>query len=71
MAHPKMYSDDDPLLLRLRRVSLAFPEATEKETFGRPTFRFFRKPMNVRPCWRIRVFTSLPTLDRTAGWDWT
>lgn len=39
MAHPKMYSDDDPLLLRLRSVCLAFPEATEKETFGRPTFR--------------------------------
>lgn len=39
MAHPKMYSDDDPLLLRLRQLCLAFPESTEKETFGRPTFR--------------------------------
>ena len=39
MAHPKMYSDDDPLLLRLRALCLAFPDATEKEAFGRPTFR--------------------------------
>lgn len=39
MAHPRMYDDDDPLLLRLRALCLAFPEATEKEIFGRPTFR--------------------------------
>lgn len=39
MAHPKMYSDHDPLLLRLRALCLAFPDATEKEAFGRPTFR--------------------------------
>lgn len=39
MAHPKMYSDDDPLLIRLRSLCLAFPEATEKEAHGRPTFR--------------------------------
>ncbi len=39
MAHPKMYDDDDPLLVRLRALCLAFPEAVEKETFGRPTFR--------------------------------
>lgn len=34
-----MYSDSDPLLQRLRTLCLAFPEATEKEAFGRPTFR--------------------------------
>ena len=34
-----MYSDADPLLQRLRTLCLAFPEATEKEAFGRPTFR--------------------------------
>lgn len=39
MAHPKMYDDDDPILLRLRNLCLAFPEATEQEWFGRPTFR--------------------------------
>ena len=39
MAHPRMYDDADPLLKRLRALCLAFPEAVEKETFGRPTFR--------------------------------
>ena len=39
MAHPRMYDDADPLLTRLRALCLAFPEAVEKETFGRPTFR--------------------------------
>lgn len=39
MAHPRMYDDADPLLIRLRALALAFPEAVEKETFGRPTFR--------------------------------
>ncbi|RAN72650.1 phosphoribosylglycinamide formyltransferase [Bacillus sp. SRB_336] len=39
MAHPRMYDDGDPLLGHLRRLCLAFPEATEKESFGRPTFR--------------------------------
>ncbi|POH59839.1 MmcQ/YjbR family DNA-binding protein [Arthrobacter glacialis] len=39
MAHPRMYSDDDPFLLRLRGLCFAFPQAIEKETFGRPTFR--------------------------------
>lgn len=39
MAHPKMYSDDDPFLAELRAVCLDFPEATEVEAWGRPTFR--------------------------------
>lgn len=39
MAHPRMYSDDDPYLADLRRVCLALPEAVEKESWGRPTFR--------------------------------
>jgi predicted DNA-binding protein (MmcQ/YjbR family) len=39
MAHPKMYSDDDPFLAELREVALAFPEAVEVEAWGRPTFR--------------------------------
>ena len=34
-----MYSDDDPYLSELREICLAFPEATEKEAWGRPTFR--------------------------------
>lgn len=39
MAHPRMYDDDDPYLSELREICLALPEAVEKETWGRPTFR--------------------------------
>jgi predicted DNA-binding protein (MmcQ/YjbR family) len=39
MAHPRMYSDDDPYLTELREVCLALPEAVEIEAWGRPTFR--------------------------------
>lgn len=43
MAHPRMYSDDDPYLADVRRVCLAFPEAAEVEAWGRPTFRAGKK----------------------------
>lgn len=33
-----MYRDDDPRLAELRRLALAYPEAVEKESHGRPTF---------------------------------
>lgn len=39
MAHPRMYDPKDPYLVRLRKVCLALPEATEAEAWGRPTFR--------------------------------
>lgn len=39
MPHPIMFSDDDPILARLRGLALALPEATEKVAHGRPTFR--------------------------------
>ncbi|NMD54723.1 MULTISPECIES: MmcQ/YjbR family DNA-binding protein [Tsukamurella] len=39
MPHPIMFSDDDPVLARVREIALAFPEATEKIAHGRPTFR--------------------------------
>lgn len=39
MAHARMYDEDDPLLLALRPLALALPEAVEKEAHGRPTFR--------------------------------
>ncbi|GAA4402472.1 MmcQ/YjbR family DNA-binding protein [Tsukamurella soli] len=39
MPHPIMYRDDDPFLVRLRTVALAFPDAEEKAAHGRPTFR--------------------------------
>jgi predicted DNA-binding protein (MmcQ/YjbR family) len=38
-----MYDEDDPLLARLRSVALAFPEAVEVESWGRPTFRAGKK----------------------------
>jgi predicted DNA-binding protein (MmcQ/YjbR family) len=39
MAHPRMYSDDDPYLSELREICLGLPEAVEVEAWGRPTFR--------------------------------
>ncbi len=39
MAHPRMYSDDDPYLTEIRAICLALPETIEKEAWGRPTFR--------------------------------
>jgi hypothetical protein len=41
--HPRMYDDADPLLARLREVAGRFPESTEVEAWGRPTFRAGRK----------------------------
>lgn len=38
MAHPIMFDDDDPILVRLRDIALALPEAYEKVSHGRPTF---------------------------------
>jgi len=43
MAHPRMYSDDDPYLADLRKVCLALPESAEVEAWGRPTFRAGKK----------------------------
>jgi hypothetical protein len=34
-----MFSEDDPVLVRLRTIALAFPDATEVVAHGRPTFR--------------------------------
>jgi hypothetical protein len=39
MAHPLSHDPDDPALARLRSICLAFPEATEKISHGRPIFR--------------------------------
>ena len=38
-----MYRDDDPFLSELRTVCLAFPETSEVEAWGRPTFRAGKK----------------------------
>jgi hypothetical protein len=39
MSHPIMFEDDDPLLARVRQLCLAFPEAQERVSHGRPAFR--------------------------------
>jgi len=38
MAHQIMFSDDDPLLARVREITLALPGADEKVSHGRPVF---------------------------------
>ncbi|WP_200920226.1 MmcQ/YjbR family DNA-binding protein [Nocardioides sp. Leaf307] len=38
MAHPPMFDDDDPALLRLRTLALALPDAATKVSHGRPAF---------------------------------
>lgn len=38
MAHPPRYSDDDPLLAKVREICLALPEAAEKISHGHPNF---------------------------------
>lgn len=38
MPHPVMFDDADPILARVREIALAFPEASEKISHGRPTF---------------------------------
>lgn len=38
MGHPRMFDDDDAMLARVRRIALAFPEAAEKVSHGRPAF---------------------------------
>ena len=38
MSHPIMFDGADPLLLRLRELAMAFPDATEKISHGHPAF---------------------------------
>jgi hypothetical protein len=38
MGHPIMFDDKDPLLKRLRKLALAFPDAAEKISHGHPAF---------------------------------
>lgn len=38
MTHPLMFSDDDPVLGRLRAIALALPDAKEKLVHGHPAF---------------------------------
>jgi predicted DNA-binding protein (MmcQ/YjbR family) len=43
MAHPKMYSDDDKKLIRIRALCADLPEFQEVEAWGHPTFRAGKK----------------------------
>jgi hypothetical protein len=38
MPHPLMFRDDDPDLAKVRAIALAFPDASEKVSHGRPAF---------------------------------
>jgi predicted DNA-binding protein (MmcQ/YjbR family) len=38
MAHPKMFSDEDPYLARVRTLAAELPESAEKVSHGRPAF---------------------------------
>jgi hypothetical protein len=38
MGHPIMFDDRDPLLKKLRKLALAFPDAAEKISHGHPAF---------------------------------
>ena len=43
MDHPRAYDDADPRLVRLRQIAGRFPESSEVEAWGRPTFRAGKK----------------------------
>lgn len=43
MTHARVYSDDDHYLSDLRSLALGFPEASEVEAWGHPTFRAGKK----------------------------
>lgn len=36
MSHPILFDEDDPILAKLRELALAFPEAQERVSHGRP-----------------------------------
>lgn len=38
MAHPRRFDEDDPVLARLREITLALPDAAEKVSHGIPAF---------------------------------
>jgi predicted DNA-binding protein (MmcQ/YjbR family) len=43
MEHPLVIDPADPLVERVREICLSYPEAAEKQSFGRPTFRAGKK----------------------------
>jgi hypothetical protein len=57
VAHPRMYEEGDPGLAEMRRICLDLPEATEVESWGRPTFR----------AKKIFATFGVPSEDRSHG----
>ncbi|WP_082812783.1 MmcQ/YjbR family DNA-binding protein [Cellulomonas timonensis] len=43
MTHPRMYDEHDPCLAQVRLLAAGFPESSEVESWGRPTFRAGRR----------------------------
>ena len=43
MEHPQVVDPSHPLVERVRSICLAYPESTEVEAWGRPTFRAGKK----------------------------
>lgn len=43
MDHPLLFAPADPLLQHLRELCLVFPESSEVQAWGRPTFRAGQK----------------------------
>jgi len=41
--HPRVVDPQHPLVERIRSIAMAYPEAVEAETWGRPTFRAGKK----------------------------
>jgi len=58
MPHPIMFTQDDPVLARVRTIALALPGAAEKVAHGRPVF------------YTTRVFAYFGGSVRTGGaWE--
>lgn len=43
MTRPRMHDDRDPCLAQVRILAAGFPESSEVESWGRPTFRAGRR----------------------------
>ena len=72
MPHPIMFRDDDPVLAKVRKVALGFPEAYEKVSHGRPSFfvtkMFVMYGGSVKPETKGADYAS----TRTRSWSrWT
>jgi hypothetical protein len=59
-----MFRDDDPVLAKVREIALAFPEAFEKVSHGRPSFfvakMFLMYGGSVKPATKGADYTQYP-----------